>query len=80
MVRTRDADQLEPWLEEANDSELGSFAVGLEQDAAAVRAALTVPWSSGQVEGQITKLKLIKRQAYGRANLDLLRARLLDAA
>lgn len=80
MVRTRAADQLEPWLVEANDSELGSFALGLEQDVAAVRAALTLPWSSGQVEGQITKLKLIKRQAYGRADLDLLRARLLDAA
>jgi transposase len=80
MVRERAADQLEPWLVEAKDSELESFALGIEQDAAAVRAALSLPWSSGQVEGQITKLKLVKRQAYGRAKLDLLRARLLDAA
>jgi transposase len=80
MVRGRAADQLEPWLVEAKDSELGSFALGIEQDAAAVRAALGLPWSSGQVEGQITKLKLVNRQAYGRAKLDLLRARLLDAA
>jgi transposase len=80
MVRERAADPLEPWLVEAKGSELGSFALGIEQDAAAVRAALSLPWSSGQVEGQITKLKLVKRQAYGRAKLDLLRARLLDAA
>jgi len=45
-----------------------------------VHAAITEPWSNGQVEGQITKLKLVKRQMYGRANLDLLQARLLGAA
>jgi len=80
IVRTHAADQLKPWLVEAKDSQLGSFALGLEQDAAAVHAALTLPWSSGQVEGQITRLKLIKRQTYGRAKLDLLRARLREAA
>ncbi len=57
-----------------------TFARGLAQDGAAVRAALTTPWSNGQTEGQITKLKLLKRQMYGRANLDLLRRRLLLAA
>jgi transposase len=46
----------------------------------AVRAALTTPWSNGQTEGQITKLKLLKRQMYGRANFDLLRRRVLLAA
>ena len=56
------------------------FAAGLRQDEQAVRAALTLPWSSGQVEGQVTRLKLVKRQAYGRAKLDLLRARLISAA
>jgi transposase len=56
------------------------FARGLEQDGAAVRAALTMPWSNGQTEGQITKLKLLKRQMYGRANFDLLRRRVLLAA
>ena len=46
----------------------------------AVKAALTEPWSNGQTEGQNTKLKLVKRQMYGRAGLDLLKARLLGAA
>ena len=57
-----------------------TFAAGLQQEMAAVRAALTLPWSSGQTEGHITKLKLIKRQMYGRANFDLLRRRVLLAA
>jgi len=57
-----------------------TFAAGLELNAAAVRAALTTPWNSGQTEGQITRLKLIKRQSYGRASFDLLRRRVLLAA
>jgi transposase len=57
-----------------------TFAAGLEQDGAAVRAALTMPWSNGQAEGQITRLKLVKRSMYGRANFDLLRRRVLLAA
>ena len=57
-----------------------TFAAGLEQDGPAVRAALTTPWSSGQAEGQITRLKLLKRQMYGRAGFDLLRHRTLLAA
>jgi transposase len=71
------------WLENAEQSavsEIHSFATGLRQDAAAVTGALTYAWSNGQVEGQINKLKLIKRQMYGRAKLDLLQARLLEAA
>jgi transposase len=50
------------------------------QDVAAIRAAITEPCSNGQTEGQITKLKLVKRQMYGRAKLDLLEARLIGAA
>jgi transposase len=80
MVRSQRADDLARWLRDAAQSALRSFAVGLRQDEAAVRAALGLPWSNGQVEGQITKLKLIKRQMYGRAKLDLLRVRLLHAA
>ena len=80
LVRTRSADALAPWLANADNSELRGFAAGLRQDEQAVRAALTLPWSSGQVEGQVTRLKLIKRQGYGRAKLDLLRARLVHAA
>ena len=57
-----------------------TFAAGLELDGAAVRAALTTSWSSGQTEGQISRLKLIKRQSYGRAGFDLLRRRVLLAA
>ena len=80
MVRARAADALVPWLADAESSELHGFAAGLHQDEAAVKAALTLPWSSGQVEGQVTRLKLVKRQGYGRAKLDLLRAHLVRAA
>lgn len=57
-----------------------TFAFGLEQDATAVRAALVMPWSTGQAKGQINKLKLLKRQTYGRASFELLRHRVLLAA
>jgi transposase len=57
--------------------ELKSFSSGLMSDFIAVKNALTLPWSNGQVEGQINKLKTIKRQMYGRASFDLLRKRLL---
>ena len=56
---------------------LETFAAGLQQDAASVRAALTTGWSNGQTEGHVNKLKLLKRQMYGRAKFDLLRRRLL---
>ena len=56
-----------------------TFATGLEQDGAAVRAALTLPWCNGQAEGQVNHLKPLKRQSYGRASFDLLRRRVLMA-
>jgi transposase len=59
---------------------LGLRLFGIRKDKAAVAAAIAEPWSNGQVEGQITKLKLVKRQMYGRAKLDLLEARILPAA
>ena len=71
---------LDPWIAEASGSLVSSFATGVARDKAAVRAAIVEPWSNGQVEAQITKLKLVKRQMYGRAKLDLLQARLLGAA
>ncbi len=80
MIQRRTSTDLEPWITDATRSLLGSFVNGIVQDRAGVRAALTQPWSNGQTEGQNTKLKLVKRQMYGRANLDLLRARLLGAA
>jgi transposase len=58
---------------------LRAFAAGLAGDAA-VRAGLTEPWSNGQTEGQITRLKLLKRQGFGRAGFGLLRARALGVA
>jgi len=78
-VRFDKPEKLEPWIAAARDSNIAAFAAGIETDQAAVRAAIVEPWSSGQVEGQITRLKLIKRQMYGRANLDLLKARLMAA-
>jgi transposase len=57
-----------------------SFAAGLLQDGAAVRAALTTSWSNGPAEEQITKPKLLKRSMYGRASFDLLRRRMIFAA
>ena len=58
---------------------LQRFAKRLSSDCDAVRAAVTLAWSTGQVEGQISRLKTIKRQMYGRANLDLLERRFLLA-
>ena len=80
MLRARDIGALPDWLAETSTSMLASFGKGIAADLAAVKAALTEPWSNRQTEGQITKLKLVKRQMYGRARLDLLRARLLVPA
>jgi transposase len=74
---------LASWFEDAcgcGIPALETFAAGLQQDEAAVSAALSLPYSSGQAEGPIHKLKLIKRQMYGRANFALLRHRVLLAA
>lgn len=77
LIRNRDAADLDGWIDDASMGPMTSFATGIVQDVAAVRAALTEPWSNGQTEGQNTKLKMMKRQMYGRAKLDLLRARLM---
>lgn len=83
MIRLREAEAFEPWLEAAEASSVADvqgFAVGLGRERKAVEAALTLPYSTGQTEGQINKLKLIKRSMYGRANFDLLRQRVLNTA
>jgi transposase len=83
MVRERRGADLEVWIAEAVHSgieELARFARGLQEDLAAVTAGLTLPWSNGPVEGQITRLKLLKRQGYGRTGFALLRQRVLQAA
>ena len=80
MVRERQHEALLPWLEDATNSgieALKQFAKGIKQDLAAVTNALSLPWSNGQTEGQVNRLKLIKRKMYGRANFDLLRRRVL---
>jgi transposase len=80
MIRKKTEADLEPWIADADTSLLASFARGIRRDHAAVRAAIAEPWSNGQTEGQITKLKLVKRQMYGRGKLDLLQAWLTKAA
>jgi transposase len=80
LLHDGDPVELGPWLEAAAIGDPSGFAAGLRQDEAAVRAALVEPWSNGQVEGQVNRLKLIKRSMYGRAKFDLLRQRVLHAA
>ncbi len=82
MVHKREGYRLDAWLKQVEGSDLGElqqFAAGVERDKAAVKAGLTWPINNGQVEGQVTKLKLIKRQMYGRASFPLLRQRVLHA-
>ncbi|MEP6776372.1 MAG: transposase [Chloroflexota bacterium] len=80
MVKNRTPQALDPWLVAVASSklrDLENFAAGIERDKAAVLAALSLEWSNGQVEGQVNRLKMLKRQMYGRAKLDLLRQRVL---
>jgi transposase len=88
LVRQRDAAALLPWLEAAAMSALGALkrpAANLRSDGAAVGVALEQDWSNGQVEGQVNRLKFVKRsitrkRVPGRASFDLLRARVLHQA
>ena len=79
IVRRKAEADLDPWLQDAGSSLIASFARGIAKDLSAVRAAVTEPWSNGQTEGHVNRLKLVKRQMYGRAKLDLLEARLVGA-
>ena len=79
MIRGRKDETLETWIDAAMASPLASFAAGVRADRDAVAAAIVEPWSNGQTEGHVNRLKLVKRQMYGRAKLDLLEARLLGA-
>ncbi|MEO8392151.1 MAG: ISL3 family transposase [Chloroflexota bacterium] len=83
MVKQRLTASLDPWLTDSASTSVVAFrhfALGIQQDYAAVRAALETSWSNGQTEGQVNRLKFIKRQMYGRAKLDLLRLRVLYRA
>lgn len=80
MIHDRQVNELMDWLKRTREcgiDALKSFVNGLESDLNAVKAALSLPWSNGPTEGNINRLKLIKRQMYGRANFDLLRKRVL---
>lgn len=83
LVRERDRTALDRWLDAAKAggvAELSAVATFMRRDYAAIVAGLTLPWSQGQTEGQVTKLKLVKRQMYGRGKLDLLYRRLVRPA
>ena len=80
MLRKREGERLDTWLAGVHEGalpELESFAHGVEQDKAAVQAGLTLPINNGQVEGHVTRVKLIKRMMYGKAGFALLPQRVL---
>jgi len=80
MVREHTGEQLDAWLKEVEASHIEafkSFVTGVQQDKDAVLAALTLPWSTGPLEGHVNRLKLSKRSMYGRAKIDLLGLRVL---
>jgi transposase len=82
MVRQRQPESLDPWLQRASTSTVGAiqrFAKGLYEDYDAIKAGVTLPWSSSPVEGHINRLKMVKRQMFGRAHLDLRSRRFLWA-
>src|SRR5262249_33546566 len=82
LVRQRQPDQLDAWLQRAATSALTAlrrFATGLYADYQAVKAGMTLPWSNCPVEGHINRLKMLKRHMFGRAHLDLLSYRFLLA-
>jgi transposase len=83
LVRRRHVEGWDDWMSQVQGPgvarELTGFAAGLKQDEAAVKAALSLDWSNGPVEGWINRLKTLKRQMYGRAGFDLLRCRFLQA-
>jgi transposase len=80
LLRQRQPDRLTDWLEQSKTTELRPFVMSLQRDESAVRAALELPWSNGPVEGHVHRLKLLKRQMYGRAKFDLLKKRVLYLA
>lgn len=80
MLRHKREEMLDCWLDQAEKSgirEMRSFALGVRRDYNAVIAAIVLPWSQGQTEGQVNDLKTLKRAMYGREGFTLLRQRLL---
>jgi transposase len=84
LIRERNKAEFGSWIVAAAEScvpkPISNFAASLLRDRDAVEAALKQPWSNGQLEGQINRLKMLKRQMYGRANIKLLKCRMVNAA
>ena len=83
MLRERQGEHLDAWLQKAEAqgiAELRSFALSLKRDYDAVKAGLTLAWSQGPVEGHVHRLKLLKRQMYGKASFQTLRKRVLQCS
>jgi transposase len=80
LLWRKSEEKLDQVLEDAADTQLAEFASGLKRDLAAIQAALDTPWTTSPAEGQINRIKTIKRSMYGRAGFPLLRARVLNAA
>ena len=78
MLRGHSAEAVQDWLASAQSSALKRFAASLQRDAGALANAIALPWSTGPAEGQISRLKTIKRSMYGRAGFELLRQRVLN--
>ena len=82
LLAARKGEDLDDWIKQVEATEgapLKGFLHGLRRDEAAVRNAFSSPWSNGQTEGQVNRLKCNKRQMFGRAKFDLLKARVLNA-
>jgi transposase len=82
-MRERDVEAFDPWIENSVRCaipDLASFAKGLQNDYEAVKTSLVLPYSNGPVEGQINRLKFVKRSMFGRGSFELLRSRFLGAA
>jgi transposase len=80
VLRRRSDETLADVLAAAEGTQLAGFVAELRKDVSAVEAALTLPWTTSPAEGQIGRIKMIKRTMYGRAGFELLRARVLHAA
>ncbi len=80
LLRRDSQESLDQVIDAASKTSLAEFAAGLRRDFAAVQAALDLPWTASPAEGQINRLKMLKRTMYGRAGFQLLRARVLCAA
>jgi len=80
LLRHKSEENLGGVLDTVVGTSLEEFAASLRRDLAAVQAALDLPWTTSPAEGQINRLKMLKRTMYGRAGFQLLRARVLHAA